>query len=357
MFTRVQPVASAARQRLVVADAAGQLDLDVAARPHHLGQQRGVGAAAERRVQVDQVDPVGRRRRPRPARRPAARRTWSRCRPGPAPGGRPGRRRRPRRAAGRRSRATTLRLGGRRRRSPAGGADRLGGAAPERLRRPPDPGDDQRRRAVVGPVSAGRSRRRRSSGITGVPRCLISSVPIAVPARPSRRRSSPGTARRPAPGTPRTPGGRPPARSGRPGAGRAATARAGPRSAGPGAPGPPPASGSTITLRRPGRTAASSGSSLVTSQRRPVRPDTQHRRPPGHRGQLGRPQHGLPGAAVQRDDLHLAGPGQRVVVDAGRHPQHRRPVGVHARPGRRPTAACDAEVIRRPVPSRRAGSA
>ena len=80
---------------------------------------------------------------------------------------------------------------------------------------------------------------------------------------------------------------------------------------------------------RPARSSASSGSSLVTSQpardagRRPARSPAA---PPV--ASSGRPQHGLPGAAVQRDDLHLTRPVQRVVVDARRQPQHRRPVGV-----------------------------
>ena len=46
------------RQRLVVADAAGQLDLHVEL-ADHLGQQFAVGAAAERGVEVDEVDPLG----------------------------------------------------------------------------------------------------------------------------------------------------------------------------------------------------------------------------------------------------------------------------------------------------------
>ena len=58
MLTRAQPVASAAAQRVVVADAAGQLDGHVEA-AHHLGEQGAVLAATERRVEVDQVDPLG----------------------------------------------------------------------------------------------------------------------------------------------------------------------------------------------------------------------------------------------------------------------------------------------------------
>ncbi len=45
-------------QRIVVADATGQFDLHVEF-AHHLGQQFAIGTAAERGVQVDQVDPVG----------------------------------------------------------------------------------------------------------------------------------------------------------------------------------------------------------------------------------------------------------------------------------------------------------
>ena len=45
-------------QRGVVPDAAGQLHVDIQP-PDDLAEQRGVGAAAERGVQVDQVDPVG----------------------------------------------------------------------------------------------------------------------------------------------------------------------------------------------------------------------------------------------------------------------------------------------------------
>ena len=66
-----------------------------------LGQQLAVGAAAERGVEVDQVDPLGALRPARPARPATGRRTSSRCRPRPAPAGRPGRRRRRRRAAAR----------------------------------------------------------------------------------------------------------------------------------------------------------------------------------------------------------------------------------------------------------------
>ena len=45
-------------QRLVVADAAGQLHRDVEL-ADHLGEQFAVGSAAERGVEVDQVDPLG----------------------------------------------------------------------------------------------------------------------------------------------------------------------------------------------------------------------------------------------------------------------------------------------------------
>ena len=51
-------MASAAVERLVVADAARQLDRDVEL-ADHLGEQFTVGAAAERGVQVDEVDPLG----------------------------------------------------------------------------------------------------------------------------------------------------------------------------------------------------------------------------------------------------------------------------------------------------------
>ena len=46
------------RQRVVVADTAGELDLHVEL-ADDLGQQLAIGAAAERRVQVDQVYPFG----------------------------------------------------------------------------------------------------------------------------------------------------------------------------------------------------------------------------------------------------------------------------------------------------------
>ena len=45
-------------QRLVVADAAAHLDVDVE-RADDLGLQRAVAAAAERRVEVDEVQPLG----------------------------------------------------------------------------------------------------------------------------------------------------------------------------------------------------------------------------------------------------------------------------------------------------------
>ena len=57
MLTRAQPVASARSRRVVVPDAAGQLDLQ----PHRagdLGDDLGVVPAAERGVQVHQVDPL-----------------------------------------------------------------------------------------------------------------------------------------------------------------------------------------------------------------------------------------------------------------------------------------------------------
>ena len=50
-------------QRVVVADAAGQLDLDVHRRGH-LGDQRAVVAGAEGGVQVDEVQPLGTRALP-----------------------------------------------------------------------------------------------------------------------------------------------------------------------------------------------------------------------------------------------------------------------------------------------------
>ena len=46
-------------ERRVVADAAGELDVDAAHLPDHLLQDAGVAAAAERRVEVDEVDPLG----------------------------------------------------------------------------------------------------------------------------------------------------------------------------------------------------------------------------------------------------------------------------------------------------------
>ena len=99
MLTRAAPVASAARSDVVVADAAGQLHLDV--QPlDHVGEQVAVGPAPERGVEVDQVDPLGAVALPgqRGLQRIAVGRLA--CRPRPAPGGRPGRRRRRRRAAG-----------------------------------------------------------------------------------------------------------------------------------------------------------------------------------------------------------------------------------------------------------------
>lgn len=45
-------------KRIVVADAAGEFDLNVEF-AHHLGEQFAVGTTAEGGVQVDQVDPVG----------------------------------------------------------------------------------------------------------------------------------------------------------------------------------------------------------------------------------------------------------------------------------------------------------
>jgi hypothetical protein len=46
------------RQRLVVADPAGQLDLNIQL-ADDLGQQLTIGAAAERSIEVDQVHPLG----------------------------------------------------------------------------------------------------------------------------------------------------------------------------------------------------------------------------------------------------------------------------------------------------------
>ena len=72
MTTRSQPVAQRRGQRGVVADAAGQLDRHIEP-ADHLGQQRRVGSPAERRVEVDEVDPLragplpGQRRRQRVA--------------------------------------------------------------------------------------------------------------------------------------------------------------------------------------------------------------------------------------------------------------------------------------------------
>ena len=57
MLTRRQPVGHRGRERLVVADAAAHLDLDVEG-ADDLGLQLAVVAAAERRVEVDQVDPL-----------------------------------------------------------------------------------------------------------------------------------------------------------------------------------------------------------------------------------------------------------------------------------------------------------
>ena len=58
MLTRAQPVASAASSDVVVADAAGQLDVDVEP-ADDLGEQLPVLAAAERGVEVDEVHPLG----------------------------------------------------------------------------------------------------------------------------------------------------------------------------------------------------------------------------------------------------------------------------------------------------------
>ena len=57
-LTRRQPVAMRGVERGVVADAAGQLDLDVEA-TDDVGQQLAVAALAEGGVEVDQVDPLG----------------------------------------------------------------------------------------------------------------------------------------------------------------------------------------------------------------------------------------------------------------------------------------------------------
>ena len=78
-------------ERGVVADAAGQLDRDVQLADDR-GEQLGVGAAAERGVEVDEVDPLGAVALPGQRGVAAGRRRRSRCRPRPAPGGRPGRR-------------------------------------------------------------------------------------------------------------------------------------------------------------------------------------------------------------------------------------------------------------------------
>ena len=99
MLTRAAPVARAAAQRRVVADAAGEFDLDVEP-ADHLGQQRRVRAPTEGGVEVDQVHPLGAAVLPGQGglERVAVRRSPSRPRPGP--GGPPGRRpRRPRAAA------------------------------------------------------------------------------------------------------------------------------------------------------------------------------------------------------------------------------------------------------------------
>ena len=57
MLTRRQPASIAARERLVVADAAAHLDVDVEG-ADDLRLELAVVAAAERRVEVDEVDPL-----------------------------------------------------------------------------------------------------------------------------------------------------------------------------------------------------------------------------------------------------------------------------------------------------------
>jgi hypothetical protein len=69
-------------ERGVVADAARQLDCDVELADDRR-DQLAVAAAAERRVEVDQMHPLGTRLLPGAARRRAGRRTPSRCRPRP----------------------------------------------------------------------------------------------------------------------------------------------------------------------------------------------------------------------------------------------------------------------------------
>ncbi len=67
MLTRRQPVAERGGQRLVVADAAAHLDVDVE-RADDLGLELAVGAAAEGGVEVDEVQPLGAGVLPAPGR-------------------------------------------------------------------------------------------------------------------------------------------------------------------------------------------------------------------------------------------------------------------------------------------------
>ena len=114
MLTRAAPVASAAAQRLVVADAAGQLDLARrAGRPRRPAGRRWSPGRTPRRGRPGA--PTRRRRAARPAPPRAGRRTPSRSRRRPAPGARPGRRRRRRRAAGSASRSLQSAVEGQRR--------------------------------------------------------------------------------------------------------------------------------------------------------------------------------------------------------------------------------------------------
>ena len=111
MLTRAQPVASA-RSRV----SSSRMPPDSSTlQPQlggDLGDDLGVVAAAERGVQVDQVDPLRTGVLPALRRRPAGRRSASPSRPGPGRAGPPDRRRRRRPAAGRASEVVTISSGG-----------------------------------------------------------------------------------------------------------------------------------------------------------------------------------------------------------------------------------------------------
>ena len=189
-LTRAHPVARAA-SRLASSRIPPLSSTRTSRVPTTRREQLGVGAAAERGVEVDEVDPLGAGGLPaeRGLQRVAVRR--SRCRPRPGRGGRRGRRRRRRRAGA-----------------------RGGGSSPrEASRREEAPG----RRP--GGLRGRRARRGRRAGCGGGP---ASSIPCrdGEPEHPVEERTAPGSAeeqearprRRPRPNT--TADGRPNGRSG-----------------------------------------------------------------------------------------------------------------------------------------------